>query len=322
MNEITKMSKQTEYLLRRIDPEAEFPSLLAYPKYVELETVNACNARCPMCTIDDWQRKSPTMKDDLFLKIADDLGANASALKRVSLYRDGEPLLDKKMAWRISELKRRGIPETAIATNAQLLTEKKATELLESGLDLIIFSIDSLKKEVFEKIRARLDFETVIENTKRFIELRDKGGYETKIWIRMIRQQDNFSELEDYLAHWTPLISPFDRVYYHDIFNWGGQLEEYVSVSDNSEVERPCVALWSLLVIFSDGFVPLCNVDYNGKYPTGDVNKNSIQEIWQNQTIEKRRALHLSGSKGEISLCTNCDVWNDAYLKTESFYSD
>ena len=121
-----------------------------------------------MCTIDDWERKSPTMKDELFLKIADDLGANASSLKRVSLYRDGEPLLDKKMAWRISELKNRNIPETAIATNAQLLTEEKAEELLESGLDLIIFSIDSLKKDIFEKIRARLNFfETVIENTKK-----------------------------------------------------------------------------------------------------------------------------------------------------------
>ena len=94
------MSKQEEYLLKRISPDSEFSDLFEYPKYIELETVNACNARCPMCTIDDWERKSPTMKDELFLKIADDLGANSSSLKRVSLYRDGEPLLDKKMAWK------------------------------------------------------------------------------------------------------------------------------------------------------------------------------------------------------------------------------
>ena len=151
-------------------------------------------------------------------KIADDLGANAPSLKkRVSLYRDGEPLLDKKMVWRISELKNRNIPETAIATNAQLLTEEKAEELLESGLDLIIFSIDSLKKDIFEKIRARLNFETVIENTKKFIKKRDAGGYKTKIWIRMIRQKDNFSELDEYLSYWKPLVSSVDRVYYRDI---------------------------------------------------------------------------------------------------------
>ena len=32
-----------------------------------------------------------------------------------------------------------------------LLNEKRATDLLEAGLGMVIFSIDSLKKDVFEK---------------------------------------------------------------------------------------------------------------------------------------------------------------------------
>ena len=36
------------YLNRRIDKAAKFESLLEFPKYIEIETVNACNARCPM----------------------------------------------------------------------------------------------------------------------------------------------------------------------------------------------------------------------------------------------------------------------------------
>ena len=32
----------------------KFENLLEFPKYIEIETVNACNARCPMCTINDW----------------------------------------------------------------------------------------------------------------------------------------------------------------------------------------------------------------------------------------------------------------------------
>ena len=50
----------------------KYNQLLEYPSYVEIETVNACNARCPMCTINDWERNYPTMKDDVFYKIADD----------------------------------------------------------------------------------------------------------------------------------------------------------------------------------------------------------------------------------------------------------
>ena len=139
------------YLNRRIDKAAKFESLLEFPKYIEIETVNACNARCPMCTINDWERNYPIMKDDVWNKISDDIIENKKILKRVSLYRDGEPLIDKKMASRINKLNENGIKNTSIATNVSLLNEKRATDLLEAGLGMVIFSIDSLNKEVFEK---------------------------------------------------------------------------------------------------------------------------------------------------------------------------
>ena len=60
-----------EYLQRRISPGETHDDLLSFPRFIEIETVNACNARCPMCTIADWQRKTPTMKDALFRRIAD-----------------------------------------------------------------------------------------------------------------------------------------------------------------------------------------------------------------------------------------------------------
>ena len=59
------------YLNRRIDKKVKFENLLEFPKYIEIETVNACNARCPMCTINDWERNYPIMKDDVWNKISD-----------------------------------------------------------------------------------------------------------------------------------------------------------------------------------------------------------------------------------------------------------
>src|SRR5262245_53631903 len=112
-----------EYLRRRIDTRGSYDDLLSFPRYFELETVNACNARCPMCTIEDWQRDSPTMKEPLFRKIADEIIAHKDEVKRVSLYRDGEPLLDKKMASRIAYLKTGGVNEVTISTNVSLLNE-------------------------------------------------------------------------------------------------------------------------------------------------------------------------------------------------------
>ena len=300
-----------EYLRRRISPEEPFENLLHYPRFLEIETVNACNARCPMCTIADWQRNTPTMKDDLFGAIADDVTAHADEIRRVSLYRDGEPLLDKKLPDRVAILKDGGIRQISISTNVSLLDEERSRALLEAGLDLIILSIDSLKKEVFENIRVRLDFDEVVENALRFIRLRDEINPGTRIWMRMIRQKENRDEWPHYQKFWSEHMPATDRIYYHNIFNWGGQLTGYQPIAKSYEPNLPCVALWSLLVIFANGDVPLCNVDYNNKFPTGSVLENSIEELWRSKIMNERRQMHLEGRKDCISLCVNCNVWDE-----------
>ena len=49
-----------------------------------------------------------------FEKIANELEENKTYLKRVNLYRDGEPLLDKKLGNRISNLDRKKIPNISL----------------------------------------------------------------------------------------------------------------------------------------------------------------------------------------------------------------
>lgn len=306
------MENLKHYLIRRINKNKKYNQLLEYPSYVEIETVNACNARCPMCTINDWNRHYPVMKDNVFNKISDDLIDNKKYLKRISLYRDGEPLIDKKLPLRIAKFKDQGIDDTSIATNVSLLNEKRSKEILEAGLGLIIMSIDSLKKEIFEKIRKKLVLEEVLDNAIKFFQLRDKINPKCRIWVRMIRQESNYHEWDEYLNFWKKYASGQDRIYYHNIFNWGGQLDNYKPISKSFEPNLPCVALWSLMVFFANGDVPLCNVDYNNKYPTGSIMKNSIKEIWQSTVINQRRNLHLNNKKANITLCQNCNVWDES----------
>ncbi len=314
-------NKLEKYLLGRIDKDSKINDLLRFPRFFEIETVNACNARCPMCTIDDWQRKTPTMKDGLFNKIVDELREHSDTIQRVSLYRDGEPLLDKKLPKRVQLLKDNGIKQVSIATNVSLLNEKRSIDLLESGIDLVIMSIDSLDKNIFESIRVRLDFDEVIENAKRFIELRDRISPNTRIWMRMIRQKSNIDEWPYYEQYWSKYLNKNDRIYYHNIFNWGGQLDGFSPVKSTYEPNLPCVSLWSLFVIFGDGKVPLCNVDYNNKFPLGDVTKSSIGEIWRSSLLNKYRDMHLGHKKDNISICQNCNVWDEG-SESDDFLSD
>lgn len=312
----TALQKKKEYLLRRISPTSQYKDLIAFPRYFEIETVNVCNARCPMCTINDWQRDYKPMTDNLFQKISNEIIEHQDDVQRVSLYRDGEPLIDKKLAQRCAVLKDGKVRSVAISTNVSLLTEKRSEDLLHAGLDYIIMSIDSLKKDVFESIRVRLNFEEVLENAIKFIELRNKIRPQTVISMRMIRQEQNDHEWPTYHEFWKEKLSPHDRIYYHTIHNWGGQLEDFKPIKRSLEPQLPCVALWSLCVIFCNGDIPLCSVDYNNKYPTGSVATDSIAEVWKSHTVNQRRQWHLEGKKSCVSLCSNCNVWDEPSDKT------
>lgn len=310
-NKENKKEKFKEYLVRRISSKEKYEELLNFPRYIEIETINACNARCPMCTITNWKRNAKPMADEMFEKIASELSRHADIIKRASLYRDGEPLLDKKLAARIARLKKEGIKSVAISTNASLLSETSSKEILNAGIDLVIISIDSLKKEIYESIRKGLKFEVVLNNILNFIKLRNEIRPEAKIWIRAIRQESNYNEWPEFEKYWLEKVSKHDRVYFHYIFNWGGQLENFKPVNESYEPNLPCVALWSLMVIFSNGDVPLCNVDFKNKYPVGNIMKNTIEELWKSKILNEKRELHLNCSKSRIDICEKCNVWDE-----------
>ena len=306
-------SRLQEYLKRRISPDESYERLLDYPRYFEIETVNSCNARCPICTIDDWNRKAGLMSDAIFEKIVAELTdpAHVHTIIRVSLFRDGEPLLDKKLAKRVALLKDGGVKYVSTTTNVSLLDAKRATDLLKAGIDNLVFSSDSLKKEVFEAIRVGLVFEEVMENALGFIQLRNRLRPETSIHIRMTRQEQNSSEWPEFEAFWKEKLAKNDRVYHHDVHNWGGQNSEVSVMGTSRQLQLPCVALWSLCVILANGDVPLCNVDYKNAYGNGNVRDNSIEEVWNSMRLKHRRETHLNGRKGETPICLHCNAWEE-----------
>jgi radical SAM protein with 4Fe4S-binding SPASM domain len=305
------MPDQSAYIVRRIDSAKSISALTAFPSYFEIETVNACNARCPMCTIDDWDRRDGLMSDDLFAKIAEEIGRHAGEVKRVALYRDGEPLLDKKLPAKVALLKSLGVKRVGISTNVALLTPEKSEALLKAGIDEVLLSIDSLRPSVYEAIRVRCNFREVMSNALKFIELRDALGSSCQIWVRMVRQESNKNEWPAFEEFWRAWLKPTDRVDYHNIHNWGGQLVNFKSIA-TADVEKPCVSLWSLMVIFANGDVPMCNVDYNNRYPLGSVADTSIAELWRGQEQNRRRELHMAGQRHELAPCISCNVWSES----------
>ena len=53
-----------------------------------------------------------------------------------------------------------------------ILTDEIAKELIELGIERIYFSIEGATKETYEKIRVGANYDKVIDNIKRFIQLK------------------------------------------------------------------------------------------------------------------------------------------------------
>jgi hypothetical protein len=229
----------------------------------------------------------------------------------VSLFKDGEPLLDKKLPRRVALLKERGVKNVAVHTNVSLLDEKRAAPLLEAGIDEITLSIDSLRKDVFETIREGLELEEVLENALRFIGLRDRIRPGAQIKMRMILQELNQDEWPEYEAYWSDKLAPHDRCFTHNIHNWGGQLEGHKHVAASLQPQVPCLSLWSAMVIFANGDVPMCTVDFNNMHPTGSVVDNTIKELWDSPVMEERRNIHMEHRRGVFPNCQTCNVWDE-----------
>ncbi len=284
-----------------------------FPKYFEIETINACNARCIMCTIDEWTGNSfQKMDDKLFNKFVDEVSQYSHWIEIICLNRDGEPTLDKDIANKIKKLKQVGIKKVRFVTNAQNLTDKLAHDILDAGIDEVMFSIDSLKKDVYESIRVKLDFDKVLNNTLQYIKIRDVINPLSIVTIRMVEMEQNIIEKNDWLEFWNSKISKYDKAYTMPMHNWGNQLgEDEKKVKHYSSIA--CVSPFSSMAIHSDGKIGICAADYNTKNYMGDFNIDSIQKIWQGSKMNEVRLAHLSKNRNKYNICRGCDIWDRSY---------
>lgn len=284
----------------------------AFPKYVDIDTINTCNARCTMCGIDFDHRTDRRMDQALFDKIVDELAQRRDDVERVGLAVNCEPLMDRSLHEKVAQLRAAGIDRTFIFTNGSLLSERRTTELIEAGLDCVYVSIDSIDPERYEAIRAGLRFETVYANTLRLLEIKAALRPRTTVRIAMVEQPDRPGEGDAFVEHWKPLLGPGDQVSVTRAYNWG-IAQSVVDCDDGvrAAVNRvPCLGLWTSLVVDVGGEVRMCCADEAGVTEVGNLSEQSIAEVWGGPAMSAIRQRHLDGRRHELALCDGCPVWD------------
>jgi MoaA/NifB/PqqE/SkfB family radical SAM enzyme len=125
------------------------------PSNVELLVSSRCNLRCAMCNVWRAAEKNQSIAhEELEISEYANLLDELSLLGTKSLcISGGEPLLKKGVFSIIKKAKEKDL-FVEVITNGTLVTSENAKRLLESGVDLVTFSIDAPRAHVHDQVRG------------------------------------------------------------------------------------------------------------------------------------------------------------------------
>lgn len=293
--------KLFRYIVRKRNMKRAFreTASLANASSLTIETTNFCNTSCVFCPHCRMKRKLVLMKDNLFDKCVDEAMKNNISEINISMF--GEPLMDKKIFDRIKCVKEKGM-KVVFSTNAMLLNKENAEKLAETGIDEVTISLDACSEKTYKYIRKNGDFKKTIENIEYFIKMRNKQiPRKTKIKMGMMYMDETKKEIDNFLNYWKNKV---EDAAVRRLHHWGSKK------TDKKFLKHvlPCMALWQTPVVLSDGSVTVCCLDYEGALKIGDINKNSLEEIWNSEKTKALRRLHIENKRSQIPYCAQCDI--------------
>jgi len=311
------------YVLAQLLVSYVFSSLLKrpftphYPFSVSIEPINLCNLHCPECPTGNGSliRTNTLIKWDLYQKIIDEL---APTLINLILYFQGEPLLHPQFPEmvRFAHLKK---IHTMTSTNGQLITDDMARDLVSSGLDHIVVSMDGVTQEVYEQYRRGGSLQKVIKTIVALATAKKELKSNTpQIEAQFIVMQHNEEQITAFLKmakeigadsvhlktaqiDWSnidklvPKQSKFSR--YHKNKQGAWEMKR--------RLKKRCWRQWSSAVIASNGDVLPCCFDKNGEHAFGNLNQESFYNIWHGEKATEFRRTILHDRK-QVEMCRNC----------------
>jgi len=259
----------------------------------------------------------------MFTKVIDEIAPYCVA---VSFGWCGEPLLHKKLCDMIAICKRRNLL-THMMTNGTLCNTSRCRELIEAGLDYIVFSFDGATKEIYEGIRVGANFQKTKNNIRHLVEERNKMGRSLPfIDMQMVVVKQNSHEIVAYEAMCRQLgvDGAFLKSLYIDFRSKdadyivkcqekyflsdeaGGRVPARYDANPNGtivpkNIENCPQNRASQPVINVDGDVHLCCVDIPGESRFGNVSENTFIEIWKSY----RNVRKMAGER-KLAICVDC----------------
>jgi len=289
------------------------------PSFISIETTNYCNLNCPECPVG--QREAGKLERlrfdiELYKKTIDEL---KPTLQHVILYFQGEPLLNKQLPEFIQYAHNARI-YTSTSTNGQLLYENTAKEIVMSGLDKLIVSVDGSTQETYETYRVGGSLEKALDGIRHVVRWKNELNSVTPlIELQFLVLKTNEHQMGD-MKRLAKSIK-VDRLTFKtaQLYNYenGNKLlttknkyARYKQMSSGKyrmKGNQPnrCWRLWNGAVVNAKGDVLPCCFDKESEFSFGNINEKSFSENWHTKNASGFRGKILQNRK-QFEICRNC----------------
>lgn len=296
-------------------------TLSAYPIEIIIDPINICNLRCPLCPTGQRVSSRPLgrMSFENVQRIIDEL---TPWLYKIRFYNWGEPLLHPDICKMIAYATRKNIG-TEMSTNLNVLDPGRAGALIESGLELLIISLDGADSKTYSQYRIGGDFSRVINNISALVEAKKKsGGKYPVIELQFLTMKHNESQIPAMKALARELgvdslrFGPVTiNIKNKDDWRWlpaSDKMSRYSYRNKKDKIysqRKKCEWLWRSTVINWDGTVAPCCVYEIREAEFGSLEGKRFAEIWNNENYVHSREVFTKKSRnagGTRVICSTC----------------
>lgn len=288
---------------------------LAAPFVLIVDPASHCNLKCRFCPtghldlIEETGRYQGPMSFETFQKLIDDLQEFDEPIKVLRLYKEGEPLMNKRFADMVRYARGSDkIVRIDTTTNGVLLVPKTSERIIDAGIDQINISVNGLRTEQFvDLVKTKVNFDRYVENIRYLHNIRGK----CEIYVKAIKENFSEDDQEKFLDIFSPIA---DRIFFEHLFpNWPGfddpiiPKECSVGLYGDEVVERSvCPYIFYSTTVNSNGTVSLCVQDWARNLVVGSLAEESLKDIWLGRRINEHRLAHLNGCRKSNKTCAQC----------------
>jgi len=179
---------------------------------------------------------------------------------------------------------------------------------MDAGLSYSKFALESLDDDQQRAIRGRkADFTNAFDKIKTAVSLKKEHQQDTLLIGTMLETSDAPAHQEMH-AEFLRLMKE-EGIYVYIIKTQDNRwLHEEKSVQHKSAPKEYCEYPWTSLTVMAAGSVVPCTQDYDCEMVMGNVNEQSLDEIWNGEKYNKFRKLHILGDFPKDFKCSDrCD---------------